>query len=270
MNKELLEKIEKIPMLPETVQKVETVYNDENSTISDMVNAIKNDPIITAYILKTANSPLYGLSRTITDVSQAISLLGKDAVRTFVIGSAANSCMDIDLSPYGMTPANYVARSQMQNALVSRWVSKVDRSLLGNLSLASFLLELGKIVISRCAIDSNKTNLLNQAIQNGTEIQKAEIELCGSKSEDVTATLFFRWNFNPDLVHLIRFANEPEDASDPETQEMAKFLKVAKEAITLDGSITDETLKKAHALLEEYEMEQNLFDETVDRILSAA
>ncbi|MBV5320456.1 MAG: hypothetical protein JZU62_02115 [Sulfuricurvum sp.] len=57
--------------------------------------------------------------------------------------------MELDLSPYWMSKESYLERSQLQNAFVSRWVSKVDRSLLGHLSLASFLLELGKVVISR-------------------------------------------------------------------------------------------------------------------------
>lgn len=270
MRVELMEQIENVPMLPETVQKVEAVFNNPNSTMSDMADAIKDDPIITAYILKTANSPMYGLSRTVTDVSHAISLLGKEAVRTFTIASAANSCMDIDLAPYGMNKESYLARAQLQNALVSRWVSKVDRSLLGHLSLASFLLELGKVVISRYLIENNQAALLRENLEKGISVKQAEIVACGSKSEDVTATLFFRWNFDPDLVHLIRFANEPEDASDPETQEMAKFLKVAKEAITLDGKITDITLKNAHELIEEYGMNQNLFDEAVEKILAAA
>ncbi|MDD2830167.1 MAG: HDOD domain-containing protein [Sulfuricurvum sp.] len=269
MKPELMQQIEHVPMLPETVQKVEAVYNNPNSGVSEMANAIKDDPIITAYILKTANSPMYGLSRTVTDVAQAISLLGKDTVRTFTIASAANNCMDIDLSPYGMTQNNYLARAQLQNALVSRWVSKVDRSLLGHLSLASFLLELGKVVISRYLIESGQGALLSEALANGGTTKQAEIIACGSKSEDVTATLFYRWNFDPDLVHLIRFANEPEDASDPETQEMAKFLKVAKEAISLDGTMTEATLKNARELIEEYGMNQNLFDETVEKILAA-
>lgn len=269
MKPELMQQIEHVPMLPETVQKVEAVYNDPNSGVAEMANAIKDDPIITAYILKTANSPMYGLSRTVTDVAQAISLLGKDAVRTFTIASAANNCMDIDLSPYGMTQNNYLSRAQLQNALVSRWVSKVDRSLLGHLSLASFLLELGKVVISRYLIESGQGALLSEALANGGSTKQAEIAACGSKSEDVTATLFFRWNFDPDLVHLIRFANEPEDASDPETQEMAKFLKVAKEAISLDGTMTEATLKNARELIEEYGMNQNIFDETVEKILAA-
>ena len=270
MKPELMEQIEHVPMLPETVKKVETVYNNPSSGVTDMANAVKEDPIITAYILKTANSPLYGLSRTVTDVAQAISLLGKDAVRTFTIASAANTCMDIDLSPYGMTQINYLARAQLQNALVSRWVNKVDRSLLVHLSLASFLLELGKIVISRYLIESGQGALLSDALKSGKTTEQAEILACGSKSEDVTATLFYRWNFDPDLVHLIRYSNEPEDAGDIETQEMAKFLKVAKEAIALDGTMTDETLKNARELIEEYGMEQNFFDETVEKIQAAA
>ena len=270
MNPELMEQIDRIPMLPETVRKVEIVYNNPNSGVADMAVAIKDDPIVTAYILKAANSPLYGLSRTVTDVTQAISLLGKDTVRTFTVASAANSCMDIDLSPYGMTQNNYLARAQMQNALVSRWAGKVDRSLLKHLSLASFLLELGKVVISRYLIESGKSSLLHDVLNHGGSTSEAEVASCGSKSEDVTATIFYKWNFDPDLVHLIRFANEPEDASDPETQEMAKFLKVAKEAITLEGQMTDATLAIARDLIDEYGMDQNLFDESVAKILSAA
>lgn len=265
-----METIEQVPMLPETVQKVERVYNDPNAGIVEMAAAIKDDPILTAYILKTANSPLYGLSRTVTDVSHAISLLGKEAVRTFTIASAANNCMSVDLSPYGMNMDTYMRRAQLQNALVSRWVAKVDRSMLGNLSLASFLLELGKVVISRYLIDSKQVDLLKENLSKGASVEESEIAACGSKSEDVTATLFWRWNFDPNLVHLIRFANEPEDASDVETQEMAKFLKVAKEAINLEGNITDQTLKNAHELLTDYGLSSNPFDEAVEKIHSVA
>ena len=118
-------------------------------------------------------------------------------------------------------------------------------------------------------IQSNQSELLSENLEKGISVKQAEIVACGSKSEDVTATLFFRWNFDPDLVHLIRFANEPEDASDMETQEMAKYLKVAKEAIGLDGKITDETLKTAHELIKEYGMNQNLFDEAIEKVLAA-
>ena len=65
-------------------------------------------------------------------------------------------------------------------------VSKVDRSMLGHLSLASFLLELGKVVISRYLIESKQTAVLSENLQKGTTVKQAEIAACGSKSEDVT------------------------------------------------------------------------------------
>jgi hypothetical protein len=42
-----------------------------------MADAIKNDPIITAYILKTANSPMYGLSRTVKILLQLFLYWGE-------------------------------------------------------------------------------------------------------------------------------------------------------------------------------------------------
>lgn len=262
--------VEQVPMLPETVRKIEEVFNDPGAHLGDMANAIAADPLIAAYILKTANSPMYGLSRTVTDIHHAVSLLGKEMVRTFAIASAANDMMPIDLTPYGMTTRHYLHRAQVQNALVSRWVSKVDRAMLRHLSLASFLLELGKVVISRYLIATGQQQVLLDAIKAGKDLNEAEMSVCGSKAEDITATLFFRWNFDPELVHLIRFANEPEDASDPETQHMAKFLKVAKEAVSLYGDITDESLSKARTLIAEYELDPVPFDETVEKLRNAA
>jgi HD-like signal output (HDOD) protein len=43
---------------------------------------------------------MYGIKSTISDIRQAISLLGKDVVRTFAIVSVVNSTFEIDLSPY--------------------------------------------------------------------------------------------------------------------------------------------------------------------------
>ena len=270
MKQELLSLVEQIHMLPETVRKIEEIFHDPASDMMAMADAIKQDPLISSYILKTANSPLYGMSRTITDVSHAVSLLGREMVRTFAIASAANNAMPIDLTPYGITTNHYLRKAQLQNALVSRWVSKVDRKHLSYLSLASFLLELGKVVISQYLITTNQSNNLAETLKKGVKLENAEIEACGSKAEDVTATIFNRWNFDPDLVHLIRFANEPEDASDPEIQEMAKFLKVAKEAISIYGDITDETLHEAQILLEEYQLDPEPFNEVIEKLRATA
>lgn len=269
MKPELLERIEQIPMLPETVQKVEAVFQNPHATTHDMVKAIQSDPLLIARILKLANSPLYGLSRSVTDIAHAIALLGRDMVRTFVIASAANETIAIDLTPYGLTPDDYLNRAQLQNALASRWASKIDRQSLPYVSLGSYLLELGRVVISRYLLDTKQSEGFASAIHNGKGLKEMEVEYCGAKSEDVTATIFNHWKFQPDLIYVIRYANEPEDAADEELRTASKILKVCKEAVSSNGTFTDVSLAAARETLNELEMELAPFDEAVAKIQEA-
>lgn len=270
MKAELIEYIENIPMLPETIQKLEQVCQNPQASTNDMVKAIESDPLLIARILKLANSPLYGLSRKVTDIAHAIALLGRDLVRTFAIASAANDCMPIDLAPYGMTPENYLNHAQTQHALATQWASKVNRQTLPYVSLASYLLELGRIVISRYLIDTQQVSLFKEAMEKGKDLKSLEIEFCGAKSEDITATIFNHWKFEPDLIYVIRYANEPEDSADDLLKTASTFLKITKEAISLDGKISEESLASARLLIDEYGLELSAFETAVEKIKGTA
>jgi HD-like signal output (HDOD) protein len=270
MKPELIELIEKIPMLPESIQKIETVYQNPNAAAMDMVKAIQSDPLLIARILKLANSPLYGLSRSVTDISHAISLLGRDVVRTFAIAGAANDVMKLDLSAYGISLEEYLERAQLQHALAVGLAMKISRSSLPHVSLGAYLLELGRVVISRYLIETNQAQSFAEEFKSSPNCKVLELEYCGAKSEDVTATIFNHWKFQPDLIYVIRHANEPEDASDEELQIASKILKVAKESISLQGTLTDETIQQGRALMNEYGLKVESFNEVVDKIHSAA
>jgi hypothetical protein len=67
-----------------------------------------------------------------------------------------------------------------------------------------------------------------------------------------------------------RYANEPEDASDEHLKIACEILKIAKESVTFQGTLTDETIQKGRSLMEEYGLAVNSFDDVVDKIRSAA
>jgi HD-like signal output (HDOD) protein len=271
MKSELVELIDKIPMLPETIQKIEAVYQNPNAAPADMVKAIQGDPLLIARILKLANSPLYGLSRTVTDISHAISLLGRDMVRTFAIADAANSAMTINLYPYNATKDQYLDRAALQHAIAVGLAMKISRSSLSYVSLGSYLLDLGRVAISSYVLDTHQEGDFSQAVaSDGASINKVEIQICGAKSEDVTATIFNHWKFEPDLIYVIRYANEPEDAADEDLKIASTILKVAKESVTLQGTLTEESIQKGRAFMEEYGLSVNSFNGVVDKIRAAA
>ncbi len=267
MRKELIEEIEHIPMLPESIGAIEQLYADKESSVAQMAKAIESDPAMTANILKLANSPLYGLSREVTTIQQAVSLLGKETVRNFAIHLAATSAVPIDVSPYGIGAADYAKRVEVVSALINRWLAKEDRSLLGTVGLAAFLSDIGEVVISHYLQKRGLEERFKELLQNSGK-EAAEKELCGSRSCDVAATLFHKWHFSSDLVHLVRFADAPEDAADEETLKGAKYLHVAKTVAGTDGKMEDAQIKKAYELIEAYELKEAPFESALNAVLN--
>ncbi len=124
MDNNLLKKIKALPPLDDTIMKIQRICTDKNSSLNDLVKVVEGDPMLTANILKSSNSPLYGFSREIKNVSHAISLFGMATIRGFALSSAIKQNMKIDLSPYDLTNAKFLEISVAQSALMFNWFSK--------------------------------------------------------------------------------------------------------------------------------------------------
>ena len=265
MTKSLLENINIVPALSQTVQEVERVYQDENSTLEDMQRVIEKDPLVTADILRILNSPMYGMKSTVTNVKQAISLLGKDSVRMFVMSSAVDS-FEINLSPYNMTQEEFKTACDKQLALTIHWLARRQPQRLALLGPAAFLVDIGRVIIAKTLIEDEKTDIIQTAILAGEDIASAEKTACGAQTTDVTATMFHSWNFDPDIIHIIRYSDDPEGTSG-EDREMAAELKVIRETVMPNGEITDESIAIAKETIEEFELDLVSYERALEKVL---
>lgn len=75
-----------IPSMPKILIEVQQICADENGEIADLASLIATDIGLSSAILKTINSPLYGMNRAISDISQAVMLLGMGSVSTLIAG----------------------------------------------------------------------------------------------------------------------------------------------------------------------------------------
>jgi HD-like signal output (HDOD) protein len=266
MTKTLLENIDAIPALPESVQAVERVYADPESTFEDMSKVIESDPLLTANILRIVNSPMYGLNSKLTSVATAISLLGKDAIRTFVLSSAVDSSFTIDLSPYKMSKEDFTKACDTQLAVMINWLIRGESKSLPILAPAAFLVDLGRVIIAKTLLDDNKAELIQNALESGEDIDAAEKEACGAKTTDVTATLFHTWGLDPDIVHIIRYSEDPEGAN-PDEQRIAAQLKVVRETVMPNGEITEESMAIAKDTIEEFDLNLEAYEKAVAKVL---
>ncbi|MBA3024871.1 MAG: HDOD domain-containing protein [Sulfurimonas sp.] len=267
MTKTLIANIDAIPALPESVQEVERLYQDENSTFEDMQKAIEKDPLLTANLLRIVNSPMYGVKSKVSTIKQAISLLGKDAVRTFVLSSSVNS-FTIDLSPYGMTKEQFALACERQLALTVNWLIRRKPRRLRVLGPAAFLVDIGRIIIAKTLIEDAKTDLIKDALANGKDIAKAEKEACGAQTTDVTATLFHKWNLDADIIHTIRYSDDPEGTVEEE-REMAAELKAVRETILPNGEITEASIATAKETIEEFGLDLEGYEKALEKVLNS-
>lgn len=265
MTKEIiLDKVKGFPPLDDTVNKVMAVCNDVESSVGDLAKVVKSDPMTTTNILKAANSPLYGFSREIKSIEQAVSIFGMETVKGFAFSSFLQKKPDLDLSPYGIDAKDFAFVSEQQNAFVAKWY-KGKRAKLDVLILPSFLMEIGKIVLASLVIEHGKKDefkALVDQVKTLDEMYKLEKKVFGITNEEVTGILLHDWNFDPLMYNSIKYLNTPEEA-DEDVREYARILQVVKTVITTQPLNLDENLPKALDLVAGYNLDRNKFEEAV-------
>ena len=254
MNDSIYKKIKALPPLDDTVIQIQRLHADENSSISDLTKVVEKDPMLTANILRSANSPLYGFSQEITTVARAISLFDMATIRGFALSSTIKKSFSINLEPYGITAQDFLNISTIQNALMYNWYSKIKPKSLEILSPASFMLEIGKIVLAHELTEYNEDEEFKSRLKNivyPSDLALLETEFLEITNEEVTAKIFEQWNLETELVNSILYSNDPEEAPE-HIKEYAKALKVIKTAVNIFNQLDDVSIQNTLPLLDEY------------------
>ncbi len=264
MTEEILKKIKQLPPLPESAMQIEAVYQNPDSSFNDMVKILEKDPLLTADILKAANSPLYGFSREINAISQAVGLFGMGTVRGFALASIVKKSFTLDLKPYGINNEMFSALSKKQHGLMTSWCMRKENKLLGVLSPAAFLVEIGKVLIAQQIMSDKKEEEFRNALAELGDVEAAERQVVGVDTPEVSATIFKQWKFESGLVDVIGHCMDPENAENEEDIRPASILNVIRTAVPINGVITDESEAAAKVLIEKYDLNLETFENAIE------
>jgi len=267
MDENILKKIKALPPLDDTVLKIQRICVDKNSSLADLVKVVESDPMLTANILKSSNSPLYGFSREIKNIAHAVSLFGMATVRGFALSSAIKQNIKIDLSPYHLSNTTFLEISTLQSTFMFKWYSKVNKALLDVLQPASFMMEVGKIIIAHELMEQGKDSAFKAelaTVKTPHALSELEKKYVSFSNEEITAKIFEQWNLESELVESIKFSNEPEEAQEP-IKSFACALNIVKNAINIFGQLDETSLTRSLKLLEAYGLTPEPFLQTVEQ-----
>jgi len=265
MTEQILKKIKQLPPLPESAMQIEAVYQDPDSSFQDMVKILEKDPLLTADILKAANSPLYGFSREINAISQAVGLFGMGTIRGFALASIVKKSFTLDLSPYGISNDTFSNLSKKESGLMTSWCLRKENKLMGVLAPASFLVEIGKVIIAQQIISDNKQEEFRDTLKELQDVDLAESRVVGATTAEVSAKIFENWKFEPGLVNVILHSDDPENA-DEEFSRAAAILKTVRATFQLNATITDQTVANAKELIAKYDLDLESYENAIENV----
>ena len=265
MREKLLLRVQSIPPLPESVQEVERLYRNKNSTLDEMLLAIQKDPLLAANVLRLVNSPFYQLETKITSLKRAILLLGKSAIRTFALSSAIDTNFEIDLSAYNLTPQQFQRRCEFQMALAIGWLQENSTKSASLLITAAFMADVGRLLLAQVALEDNQVEALRKALENTKDINSAEKDVCGASAHEVTAALFRSWELDEALIRILESSEEPKSVPG-ELLKLTAQLKAIRQTMELDGSISEASLSAAKATIEAFGLDLEAYESALEQL----
>lgn len=179
-----------LPTLPGIITKLNAMSGSKRTSIQEMANVVSSDQVLSAKVLRLANSPSYGFPR-ISTVSNAMILLGVDVVKSLVISSSIFEIMEqsvVGLWEHSLGAG--VAANIIAKQLQLRDVEEI--------STAALLHDIGKVII-KIKCQDEYSQLIRFAHSRGLWMREAELEHFGAEHAEVGGWLAKSW-YLPDKL----------------------------------------------------------------------
>jgi len=215
VNQELVSRIvnsPQLPTLPIIAMKVLELTRREDVSVPEIADLIMTDPALASKILKTVNSPFYGLNKQVATVSSALVILGLQAAKTLALGfSLLTHLRSPERGEYGFDQVHFWKRSiyaAVASRTLARRFSVVQQE---EAFLAGLLANIGALALHR-VMTREFDALFGQARGDDARL----LTLCREKFDltppEVAHLLAEKWQLPPLLVQPISWQLTPEKA----------------------------------------------------------
>jgi putative nucleotidyltransferase with HDIG domain len=141
---EILPALDILPPFPLVALRALNVLSGTDTSLRELCEVIRPDPVFAAEVLRIANSPLVAFSKEITSVVQASMLLGFRRLRRLVVTLGYRSYMDKSFTQAQQACWRHSFASAMVAERIARWNS-IDRDFAYT---AGILHDIGRVALA--------------------------------------------------------------------------------------------------------------------------
>lgn len=202
----LINNAQKLPNIPKVIQELIESFNDDDVSNNEIAKKISSDQVLTIKVLRAANSAHYGGNRKIGSVSDAVFLLGFNAVRTLVLASGLTGAFK---APEGFDIHKFWHGS-FSVAATCKWVARFSRDDPETAFTCGMIHNIGELLIH--ILMPTEAIEIQKVVDKGASCVEIERNYLGFDFAQAGAELASRWKFPEAMVNGIRYQLDPQKA----------------------------------------------------------
>ncbi|MDR0926886.1 MAG: HDOD domain-containing protein [Ignavibacteria bacterium] len=205
--KRKLESMTDLPSIPTVISAVLSEIDNDRHHAKFIASLIEQDQGLTAKILRVANSPYFGLTRTISTVDLAIVILGTNEIKDIMISLLMKKIFaKVDTKIFN---TKEFWKYSIFCGSASRFIArKLKYKLVSEAFVTGLMHDIGLLIL----MDKFRNNFAKvRRLQKSAEISltEAEMYIFECTHSDVGAWLAEKWNFPEKIIKALEYHHTP-------------------------------------------------------------
>lgn len=214
-NREFLSTGGPLPATPQVYKALTDALNSTNSSIPQIADIVQQDPALAAKVLKMINSAFFGLPRPVSNISEAVSMLGLRMLRGLALSGQLAGLYPQDEQ---WTTFSF-ERVNSRSLLVARLAMQIAKDMKAHIAIqdqafvAGLLHDVGTLFIASKA-PARYQQIMQTSAEKNTSICSVEKKMLGFFHGEIGAYLLAHWGLPAQVVEAVLLHHTPHLCGD--------------------------------------------------------
>ncbi len=201
-----------LPPLPRVAMELMNCLRNDNASPEKVLTLLAQDQVLSAKTLRIANSSFYGLNHAVSNIHDAVTVLGLRTLNTLVTTIAIMSMFQKQHT--ALEDADYDQRAfwlhSVGTAFCARALAQALHVNPETAYSAGLLHDIGHVVLAT-RFPASFAQIIAQRNQRDCTLLEAEHTVLGFDHGQIGAALAQRWSLAPPIVEAITWHHAPEE-----------------------------------------------------------
>jgi HD-like signal output (HDOD) protein len=208
----LISKARDLQVLPDVAVQAIAIADDPDAKVKSLVNVVAQDIKLTTDIVSLSNSSIFGSTKTVAGLQQAITRVGFRQTKNMILASSIASMMK-QMEWHEEKVRDVLCKHSFLTAVInSRLNSLLGLGLQGEEFTAGLVHDIGRTMLA-IAIPENFVDFDGLNFDESHDVNLHEFEAIGTTHSEVGAWFLQRNHLPEELITVARYHHMPEEAT---------------------------------------------------------